>query len=141
MAGFKRVDPKKPLTQVEEAILDYWKQNDIFRKSIENREGKPKFVFYEGPPTANGKPGIHHVLARTPRTWFAVTRPCKAIRCRGRQGGTPMACPWKSKLSARLSSKQDIEEYGIEAFNQKCRESVFAYEKEWRLLTERIAYW
>lgn len=143
MAGFKRVDPKKPLTQVEEAILDYWKQNDIFRKSIENREGKPKFVFYEGPPTANGKPGIHHVLARTLKDVVCRYKTMQGYQVPRKAGWDTHGLPVEIEVERQLglSSKQDIEEYGIEAFNQKCRESVFAYEKEWRLLTERIAYW
>ena len=143
MAQFKRVDPKRDVNQVEEAVLDYWKQNDIFMKSISNREEKPKFVFYEGPPTANGRPGIHHVLARTLKDVVCRYKTMQGYQVPRKAGWDTHGLPVEIEVERQLgmSSKQEIEEYGIEAFNKKCRESVFAYEKEWRLLTERIAYW
>ncbi|MGI6620481.1 MAG: isoleucine--tRNA ligase [Bacillota bacterium] len=143
MALFKRVDPKRSVNQIEEAVLDYWKDNDIFLKSISNREGKPKFVFYEGPPTANGRPGIHHVLARTLKDVVCRYKTMQGCQVPRKAGWDTHGLPVEIEVERQLglSSKQEIEEYGIEAFNQKCRESVFAYEKEWRLLTERIAYW
>ncbi len=143
MGRFKRVDPKRPVNQVEEAVLDYWKQNDISGKSVANREGKPQFVFYEGPPTANGRPGIHHVLSRTIKDVVCRYMTMQGYQVPRKAGWDTHGLPVEIEVERQLglSSKQEIEDYGIEAFNKKCRESVFAYEKEWRMLTERIAYW
>ncbi len=143
MAHFKKVDPKKAVNEIEESVLAYWKENDIAAKSVAFRDGRPKFVFYEGPPTANGKPGIHHVFSRTIKDVICRYMTMLGYQVPRKAGWDTHGLPVEIEVERQLglSSKQDIEEYGIEAFNKKCRESVFAYLKEWRSLTERIAYW
>ncbi len=143
MGRFKEIDPKRPVNQIEEEVLEYWKQNDIFAKSISNRKGKPRFVFYEGPPTANGLPGIHHVLSRTIKDVVCRYKTMQGYWVPRKAGWDTHGLPVEIEVEKQLglSSKQEIEDYGIKEFNIKCRESVFAYEKEWRMLTERTAYW
>ncbi|MCL6592008.1 MAG: isoleucine--tRNA ligase [Firmicutes bacterium] len=140
---FHEVDTKAKATKREEAVLEYWRQEKIPKRSVTEREGAPRFIFYEGPPTANGKPGIHHVLARTLKDIVCRYRTMLGYQVHRKAGWDTHGLPVEIEVEKALglSSKQDIEAYGIEAFNQKCRESVFTYEKEWRRMTERIGYW
>lgn len=141
MAKFKELS-NKSIVQREKEISDFWKEIDILNKSIENREGNQPFVFYEGPPTANGAPGIHHVIARTLKDTICKHRAMQGFQVKRKAGwdthGLPVEIEVEKQLN--LSSKQEIEEYGIAEFNQKCRESVFSYEKQWREMTDRMAY-
>ncbi|MBP8619896.1 MAG: isoleucine--tRNA ligase [Firmicutes bacterium] len=143
MGYFKEVDPRRSVVDSENGILDYWNENDISAKSISEREGNPRFVFYEGPPTANGLPGIHHVLARTIKDVVCRYKTMQGFQVKRKAGWDTHGLPVEIEVEKQLgiSSKQEIEEYGIAAFNEKCRSSVFLYEKQWRKLTERIAYW
>ena len=143
MGYFKEVDPRRSVVDTENKILDYWNTNDISAKSISEREGNPRFVFYEGPPTANGLPGIHHVLARTIKDLVCRYKTMQGFQVKRKAGWDTHGLPVEIEVEKQLgiSSKQEIEEYGIAAFNEKCRSSVFLYEKQWRKLTERIAYW
>jgi len=140
---FKPVSSRVNFPQMEEKVLAFWKQNDIFNKSVRNRKGGDRFVLYEGPPTANGSPGIHHVLARAYKdiiTRYKVMKGYYTPRIAGWDThGLPVELEVEKELG--FSGKAQIEEYGIEKFNQKCRASVFRYLKEWNTLTERIAYW
>ena len=140
---FVPVNNRVNFPQNEEKHLEFWKQNHIFEKSVKNREGKPRFVLYEGPPTANGNPGIHHVLARAYKdiiTRYKVMKGYYAPRIAGWDThGLPVELEVEKQLG--FSGKAQIEAYGVEQFNTKCRESVFKYLKEWDNLTERIAYW
>ena len=140
---FREVDVKSPASQREEAILAQWSAQDMVKLSVKEREGAPPFIFYEGPPTANGRPGIHHVLSRTIKDSVCRYKTMEGYQVNRKAGwdthGLPVEIEVEKKLG--LSSKQGIEEYGIERFNQQCRESVFTYEKEWRRMTERIGYW
>ncbi|MBN1644222.1 MAG: class I tRNA ligase family protein, partial [Dehalococcoidales bacterium] len=140
---FKPVDSRVNFPQMEEKQLEFWKQNQIFEKSVKNREGKPRFVLYEGPPTANGNPGIHHVLARVYKdiiTRYKVMKGYHAPRIAGWDThGLPVEIEVEKELG--FSGKSQIEAYGIEQFNARCRQSVFKYLKDWDALTERIAYW
>ncbi|WP_231133203.1 isoleucine--tRNA ligase [Capillibacterium thermochitinicola] len=140
---FREVDVKSPARQREEAILEQWLAQDMVKLSVDARKGAPSFIFYEGPPTANGRPGIHHVLARTIKDTVCRYKTMEGYQVNRKAGwdthGLPVEIEVEKKLG--LSSKQGIEEYGIEAFNRECRESVFTYEKEWRRMTERIGYW
>ncbi|NLY08278.1 MAG: isoleucine--tRNA ligase [Tissierellia bacterium] len=126
----------------EYKISEYWKHVDLLKRSIETRADKPSYVFYEGPPTANGKPGIHHVMARTLKDLtcrYQTMKGHKVIRKAGWDThGLPVEIEVEKKLG--LKNKSDIEHYGIEKFNAQCRESVFQYEKIWRDMTERMAY-
>lgn len=126
----------------EKDIIKYWEDIDLLKLSIEERSDSPSFVFYEGPPTANGKPGIHHVMARTLKDLTCRYKTMKGYKVERKAGwdthGLPVEIEVEKKLG--LKNKHDIEEYGIGKFNEMCRNSVFVYEKEWRELTERMGY-
>ncbi len=131
------------LPEVEEKVLKFWKENGIFEKSLKKNKAKKKFVFYEGPPTANGRPGIHHVLSRSFKDIVLRYRTMAGFSVPRRAGwdthGLPVEIEVEKKLGLR--SKKEIEEYGIAAFNKKCRESVWEYKDEWERITERIGFW
>jgi len=124
-------------------VLHYWQNHDIFHKSMIQREGGPEYVFYEGPPTANGKPGVHHVLARAFKDIFPRYKTMRGYHVSRRGGwdthGLPVEIEVEKKLG--ITNKQQIEEYGIARFNELCRESAFTYIQEWEKLTARIGYW
>ncbi|MCJ7769873.1 MAG: class I tRNA ligase family protein, partial [Dehalococcoidales bacterium] len=140
---FKPVASRVNFTQMEEAILEYWRQNDIFARSIEGRKNATRFVFYEGPPTANGSPGIHHVLSRVFKDVIPRYKAMKGYYTPRIAGWDTHGLPVELEVEKELgfSSKTDIEEYGIDKFNARCRESVFRYLEEWNTMTERIAFW
>ncbi len=140
---FQPVNTRASFPKVEENILKFWQENKIFEKSIKSREGKPRFVFYEGPPTANGRPGIHHVLARSFKDVIPRYRTMKGYYVPRIAGWDTHGLPVELEVEKELgfSNKADIEKYGIAAFNAKCRESVFRYLKEWDAMTERIGFW
>ena len=134
---------EKSIVSEEMETLEFWKKNDIFKKSISQREGRPHYVFFEGPPTANGMPGIHHCLSRIYKDTVCRYKAMEGFIVDRKAGwdthGLPVELEVEKKLG--LHNKKEIEDYGIEAFIKKCRESVFTYEKEWVKLTERIAFW
>jgi len=140
---YKKVDSKVDLVKLEEKILDFWKKNDIFEKSLKKSEGYKKFVFYEGPPTANGAPGVHHVLSRVYKDIFPRYKTMKGYYVRRKAGwdthGLPVELEMEKELN--INSKKEIEEIGIEKFNKLCGQSVMRYEEEWKKLTERIGFW
>jgi isoleucyl-tRNA synthetase len=127
----------------EERILEFWKRNDIFQKSLVGTQGKKEFVFYEGPPTANGKPGIHHLEARSFKDAIPRYKTMRGYHVRRKAGwdthGLPVELEVEKELG--LKSKKEIESYGIEAFNKKCKESTWKYLDLWNTFTERIGYW
>ncbi|BBI34655.1 isoleucine--tRNA ligase [Cohnella abietis] len=139
----QRVDVKEKARSREQRILDEWKKDGTFRKSIENREGKPNFVFYEGPPTANGKPHIGHVLGRVMKDFVGRYKTMSGYRVVRKAGWDTHGLPVELGVEKQLgiSGKQEIENYGIEPFITKCKESVFEYERQWKELSEGIAYW
>ncbi|MGB2827623.1 MAG: isoleucine--tRNA ligase [Dehalococcoidales bacterium] len=140
---FRPVSSQFNLPQIEEKLLHWWKQNKIFERSVENRKGGPRFTLYEGPPTANGSPGIHHVLSRIFKDIIPRHRAMKGYYTPRIGGWDTHGLPVELEVERELglSSKTQIEEYGIDKFNARCRESVFRYLKDWDALTERIAYW
>ena len=140
---FKPVSSKTSFPQMEERVLKFWKEEDVFHQTEKDREGAPIFMLYEGPPTANGAPGIHHVLARAFKDVICRYKTMKGYRCVRKGGWDTHGLPVELEVEKALGlvSKRDIEEYGIERFNQRCRESVFKYVKEWENLTDRIAFW
>jgi len=140
---FKPVSSKLNLNQMELAIIDYWKKEDIFHASVANREGNPEYVFFEGPPTANGMPGVHHVLARAFKDVFPRYKTMRGFHVKRRGGWDTHGLPVEIEVEKKLgfTNKQQIEDYGIAEFNKLCRESAFSNIKEWEKLTERIAYW
>lgn len=141
MEKFKELS-NLPIAHKEKKIADFWNEIDILKKSIENREGNDTFVFYEGPPTANGKPGIHHVIARTLKDTVCKHRVMQGYKVKRKGGWDTHGLPVEIEVEKKLNfnKKQEIEEYGIADFNEQCRESVFTYEKQWRDMTERMGY-
>ncbi|QNK54520.1 isoleucine--tRNA ligase [Paenibacillus sp. PAMC21692] len=139
----QRVDVKERARSRELRVLAQWKEEDTFRKSIENRAGKPNFVFYEGPPTANGAPHIGHVLGRVIKDFICRYKTMSGYRVVRKAGWDTHGLPVELGVEKQLgiSGKQEIENFGVEAFVKKCKDSVFEYEKQWRELTEGIAYW
>ncbi len=130
-------------SQKEKKILKFWRQIRAFEKSIEQRKKAPTFVFYEGPPTANAKPGIHHVLSRIYKDIICRYKTMQGFKVLRKAGwdthGLPVELEIEKKLG--LKSKKDIEKYGIAKFNKRCKKSVWQYQKDWEKLTERIGFW
>ncbi len=130
-------------SKLEQKILKFWKENGIFEKSILRRKKAPNFVFYEGPPTANGKPGIHSVEARVYKDIICRYKTMQGFKVLRKAGwdthGLPVELEIEKKLG--LKNKKDIEKFGIAKFNKLCKESVWNYKKDWEKLTERIAFW
>jgi isoleucyl-tRNA synthetase len=143
MPGFRAVDPRQSFPELEERLLARWRKRDVFHRSLAAREGGEVWSFYEGPPTANGRPGSHHVLARVFKDIYPRYRSMCGYRVPRKAGwdchGLPVELEVEKELG--ISSKQEIEEYGIGKFNERCRESVFEYVEEWNRLTERIGFW
>ena len=140
---FKPVSPKLNVTSMEEGVLKFWKQAEIFKKTVEQRKGRPEYVFYEGPPTANGKPGVHHVLARAFKDMFPRYKIMRGFHVSRRGGWDTHGLPVEIEVEKQLgfTNKQQIEEFGIDKFNELCRKSVFTYIQDWERLTDRIAFW
>jgi isoleucyl-tRNA synthetase len=140
---FKPVSPKLDVTSMEEAVLKFWKQNQTFKKTVDQRQGKPEYVFYEGPPTANGKPGVHHVLARAFKDMFPRYKIMNGYHVSRRGGWDTHGLPVEIEVEKALgfNSKHQIEEYGIDKFNELCKKSVFTYIQDWERMTDRIAFW
>ncbi|HHZ12694.1 MAG TPA: isoleucine--tRNA ligase [Clostridiales bacterium] len=131
-----------PVNENEKRIAEKWEEIDILQKSIDSREGKESFLFYEGPPTANGNPGIHHVISRTIKDTVCRYKTMTGYQVKRKAGWDTHGLPVEIEVEKQLGlkNKQEIEEYGIDKFNKKCRESVFAYEKQWREMTRRMGY-
>jgi isoleucyl-tRNA synthetase len=141
--GFSPVDPKQSFPELEERVLDRWREADVFARSLANREDAEVWSFYEGPPTANGRPGSHHVLARVFKDVYPRYKTMCGYRVPRKAGWDCHGLPVELEVEKQLgiSSKQEIEEFGIAEFNQRCRDSVFEYVEEWNRLTERIGFW
>lgn len=140
---FDSVDPKISFPNLEEEILKFWEENKIFEKSLEKNKSGKKFVFFEGPPTANGKPGVHHVEARAFKDLIPRYKTMRGMYCERKAGWDCHGLPVELEVEKTLgiSGKPQIEEYGVEKFNQLCRESVYKYVDEWRKMTRRIGFW
>ncbi|MEI6304420.1 MAG: class I tRNA ligase family protein [Candidatus Taylorbacteria bacterium] len=134
---------KSPHALREEAILKYWKENSVFEKSLGKESPKGEFVFYEGPPTANGRPGIHHLEARAFKDAIPRYKTMQGYHVRRKGGwdthGLPVELQVEKELG--LKSKKEIESYGIGLFNEKCKASVWKYVHEWEDFTDRMGYW
>jgi isoleucyl-tRNA synthetase len=137
------VDSGQSFPELEQAVLERWHERDIFHESIRRREGSPRFVFYEGPPTANGRPGAHHVLARVFKDVFPRFQTMRGHFVPRKGGWDCHGLPVELEIEKELgfTTKHDIEQYGVAEFNAKCRESVLRYIDEWNALTERIGFW
>lgn len=140
---FKPVSPKLDVIQMEEKVLTHWKKRDVFHQSMDLRKNGKEYVFFEGPPTANGKPGVHHVLARAFKDIFPRYKTMRGYHVSRRGGWDTHGLPVEIEVEKKLGfkNKRDIEEFGIGKFNELCRESAFTYIKDWEKLTDRIGYW
>ena len=140
---YQKVSTDLSFVDREKKIVEFWKQNDIFKKSIKNREGGEVYTFFDGPPTANGKPHIGHVLTRAvkdliPR--YRTMKGCNVLRKAGWDThGLPVELEVEKQLS--ISGKPEIEKYGIEDFIKKCKDSVFTYQSEWEEMSDRVGFW
>jgi isoleucyl-tRNA synthetase len=143
MAGFRPVDPKQSFPALEERVLARWRERDVFHRSLANRESAPLWGFYEGPPTANGRPGSHHVLSRVFKDIYPRYRTMTGHYVPRKAGWDCHGLPVELEIEKELgiTSKEEIDAYGIAEFNERCRESVFRYVEDWNQLTERIGFW
>ncbi len=140
---FKELTDKISYPSMEKEILSFWKERDIFARSITAREGKPGFTFYEGPPTANGRPGIHHVMARTLKDLVCRYQTMRGLQVLRKAGWDTHGLPVEIEVEKELGfkHKEEILRYGVAAFNKKCRESVWKYKSDWERMTEEMGYW
>ncbi len=141
---FEKVDQRVSFPDLEKKLMATWKEEDTFQRSLDIREGKPRFVFYEGPPTANGKPATHHILARAFKDLFGRYKTMQGFYVERKAGwdthGLPVEIEVEKKL--KISGKFEIEnEIGVERFNELCRQSVYEYVEDWRGFSERMAFW
>src|SRR5215211_7402817 len=145
MSRYRPVDPGQSFPALEHRVLERWRERDVFHESVRRRraEGAPRFVFYEGPPTANGPPGSHHVLSRVFKDVFPRYRTMRGHLVERKAGWDCHGLPVELQIERELGfqSKDDIERYGVAEFNAKCRQSVLTYIDEWNRLTERIGFW
>ena len=143
MPPHRPVEKNPSFPALEERVLERWRERDVFKESVRRRQGAEPWVFYEGPPTANGRPGSHHVLARVFKDIFPRYQTMRG-RLVERKGGWDchgLAVEIAVEQKLGFTSKDDIERYGIAEFNQQCRESVFEFLEDWTALTERTGYW
>lgn len=140
---FKEIPTKVDFVKLEKEILSFWQKNQIFKKSLELRKDAPRWVFYEGPPTANGLPHVGHVLTRVFKDLFPRYRTMKGYYVLRKGGWDTHGLPVELEVEKELgfTGKPAIEEYGVAEFNQRCRESVFRYVNEWYQTSERIGFW
>ncbi len=140
---YKKVETNLNFLDREKEIIKFWEENDVFKKSIDKNEGNQEFCFYDGPPTANGKPHIGHVLTRVMKDIIPRYQTMKGKHVLRKAGwdthGLPVELEVEKKLN--LDGKQDIEKYGIEPFIKECKNSVFKYTKEWKEMSDRLGYW
>ena len=143
MTRFEPVDPKVSFPELERGIMAFWKDADVFRRSLDARRDAPLWMFYEGPPTANGKPGVHHVEPRTFKDVYPRFKTMTGHLVPRKGGWDCHGLPVELEVEKEIGTtgKRDIEAFGIAAFNERCRESVKRYVGEFERLTERIGYW
>ncbi len=134
---------KLKLPELEKEILEFWEKHHIFERSVQERDANNPYVFFEGPPTANGRPGIHHVISRAVKDAVCRLKTMQGYRVERKAGwdthGLPVEIEVEKKLG--LDGKEQVEKYGVAEFNAQCRESVWAYKQEWDELTRRMGYW
>ncbi|MEG1394734.1 MAG: isoleucine--tRNA ligase [Clostridia bacterium] len=140
---YNKVDSSMNFCEREKGILEFWKKNDIFEKSITKNEGKPEFSFYDGPPTANGKPHIGHILTRVMKDIIPRYKTMKGFHVLRKAGWDTHGLPVELEVEKMLGidGKPEIEKYGIEPFIGKCKESVWKYKGEWERMSDRVGYW
>ncbi|MGH7618958.1 MAG: isoleucine--tRNA ligase [Gemmatimonadaceae bacterium] len=143
MTRYHPLPPDRPADDMEQALLALWEEERLFEQTLAARADGPPFVFFEGPPTANGKPGIHHVFSRTIKDLFCRHRAMKGFRVARKAGWDTHGLPVEIEVEKQLgiSGKQQIEALGVAEFNRLCRESVFKYRADWEQLSARMGYW
>src|SRR5680860_578417 len=141
--AFEPVDLKVRFPELEEGIAAWWKEAGVFARSVAAREDAPEWIFYEGPPTANGRPGIHHVEPRTFKDVYPRFKTMTGHRVRRKAGWDCHGLPVELEAEKEIGStgKRDIEAYGVARFNELCRASVQRYVGDFERLTERIGFW
>src|SRR4026208_1781081 len=140
---FRLLPTDRSPDELEKEVLALWREEKLFEQTLAHAKGKPGYVFFEGPPTANGRPGIHHVFARTVKGLFCRHRTMSGYHVARTAGWATHGLPVEIEVEKQLgiSGKQQIEEIGVERFNQLCRESVWKYRTDWEKLSERIGFW
>lgn len=140
---YNKVDSGMNFCQREKEVLEFWKANHIFEKSVAKNEGKEEFSFYDGPPTANGKPHIGHILTRVMKDIIPRYKTMKGYHVLRKAGWDTHGLPVELEVekSLGIDGKQEIEKYGIEPFIKKCKESVWKYQSEWEKMSDRVGYW
>lgn len=140
---YKKVSSNLDFCSREKDVLDFWKSNSIFEKSVKKNEGKETFSFYDGPPTANGKPHIGHILTRVMKDIIPRYKTMKGYHVLRKAGWDTHGLPVELEVEKLLGidGKQEIEKYGIEPFIKKCKESVWKYKGEWEKMSDRVGYW
>jgi len=140
---YKKLPAQVNAPELEQAILAFWKENRIFERSVNERPADNPFVFYEGPPTANGRPGVHHVISRTIKDLICRYKTMQGYRVERKAGWDTHGLPVEIEIEKELGleSKESIIEFGVSEFNKRCKESVFRYKQDWDYLTERIGFW
>ncbi|HEX4469538.1 MAG TPA: class I tRNA ligase family protein, partial [Gemmatimonadaceae bacterium] len=142
-APFEPLPPDRPADALERELLAQWEREKLFEQTLAGRKDATSFVFFEGPPTANGRPGIHHVFSRTIKDLFCRYRAMKGYRVERKAGWDTHGLPVEIEVEKQLgiSGKQQIEAIGVAEFNRLCRESVFRYRADWEKLSARIGFW
>lgn len=140
---YKKVDTSLDFVKREEEVIKFWKENDVFNKSVKQNEGKEEFSFYDGPPTANGMPHIGHVLTRSIKDIIPRYKTMKGYHVLRKAGWDTHGLPVELEVEKQLNldGKKDIEKYGIEPFIKKCKESVWKYKSEWETMSDRVGFW
>lgn len=139
----RKVDAKEAAKEREQRVLAFWHQHDVFKESERQRQGGPEFVFYDGPPTANGKPHPGHVLTRVIKDVYPRYKTMKGYHVERKAGWDTHGLPVEIEIEKKhgISGKKQIQAFGVERFIEECRNSVFTYEETWRKMTERLGYW
>jgi isoleucyl-tRNA synthetase len=140
---YSAVSARAGFPDAELEVLEFWQRTHVFERSLAMRRDAPPYVFYEGPPTANGLPGLHHVLARSYKDVFARYKQMTGFSVQRKAGWDTHGLPVELEIerALKISGKQQIEEYGIAEFNARCKESVNEYIDQWRTMSERLGYW
>ena len=140
---YQKVSTDMNFAQREEEVIKFWRDEDVFKKTVKLREGAPAFTFFDGPPTANGKPHIGHVETRAIKDIIPRYRTMKGYDVLRKAGWDTHGLPVELEVEKMLGldGKPQIEEYGIEPFIKKCKESVWKYKTEWEQMSERVGYW
>ena len=140
---YRKVSTELSFVDREKEVVDFWKKNDIFKKSVKNREGAEIYTFFDGPPTANGKPHIGHVLTRAIKDLIPRYRTMKGYLVERKAGWDTHGLPVELEVekSLGISGKPEIEKYGVEDFIKKCKDSVFVYQSDWEEMSDRVGFW